>query len=184
MEKLLDDLNGKHEINGAEFTVLEVCQALITFGNEGNRFTQYLSKINPYEKYHSTLEKLPPDKLHNFCMYGICAEYLRSIVTGKPADEFIERHWKVQKTKFNTHGMYMDPHCPYVYDITSRYRLALMLEYGYKGETADCGKKNSRRAKQRHFTHRQEKPGYKRTINCYSPKSGTYNSRNTDAGCA
>ena len=136
MERLLEDLLGNHEINGAEFTVLEICQTLISYGNEDGRFSGLLSKINPYEKYHSTLEKLPPEELHNFCMYGICAEYLRSLVTGIPADDFIERHWEVQKKKFNNRGMYMDPDCPHVYDITSRYRLALMLGYGYRGSVA------------------------------------------------
>jgi len=140
------DIADKINKSGGAFLILELCSALIYGRNlmkdEGSSdCIQYLNEINPYEKYDSTLKRKKPEDLHNFCMYGICAEYLRGYLTGINTEEFIISHWKIQKDKFDEEGRYMDPDCPMVYDITSRYRLALMLYMGYSGAVAKEMKK-------------------------------------------
>lgn len=141
LKTLFIDISKKHDKSGVEFLVLELCSALI-FGKhfmenkDYSECIQYLAMIDPYEKYDSTLKRKKPEKLHNFCMYGICAEYLRGYITGIDTDEFIDSHWEVQKDKFDEEGRYMDPDCPMIYDITSRYRLAFMLHMGYSGKAA------------------------------------------------
>ncbi len=142
MECLLEDISLPHEKSGVEFLILEISLALLTMENHPDypglgRFLKFLAELDPYEKYDSTLKKKAPHELHNFCMYGICAEYLRSLIVGCNPDDFIERHWEIQRVKFNGNGMYMDPGNPMVYDITSRYRLALMISHGYKGSCFD-----------------------------------------------
>jgi len=143
---LFIDIADPTDKSGVEFLILELCSALI-FGrhfmkdDDYSECIQYLIVINPYEKYDSTLKRKKPEKLHNFCMYGICAEYLRGYLTGINTEDFIVSHWAVQKEKFDEEGRYMDPDCPMVYDITSRYRLALMLYMGYSGAAANEMKK-------------------------------------------
>ena len=132
------DITDKVDKSGVEFLILELCSTLIYGRNfmkdeDYSECINYLIEINPYEKYDSTLKRKKPEDLHNFCMYGICAEYLRGYLTGINTEEFIISHWKVQKNKFDEEGRYMDPDCPMVYDITSRYRLAFMLYMGYSG---------------------------------------------------
>jgi hypothetical protein len=139
MNAVLDDILLDHPKSGVEFLVLEICIALHVMGSGAPYYTSYIEKIrqiNPYDKYDSTLAKKTADELHNFCMYGICAEYLRGMLTGEDTGDFIDKHWAVQKNKFNKNGRYMDPGCPMVYDITSGYRIALMLKMGYKGKSA------------------------------------------------
>ncbi len=141
MKSVLKDIAAPHDKSGVEFLVLEICTALIT-GRDFIKRDDYesciesLAELDPYEKYDSTLKRKTPENLHNFCMYGICAEYLRGYLTGADTEDFILRHWKVQRIKFDTEGRYMDPGCPMVYDITSRYRLVLMLHLGYDGAAA------------------------------------------------
>jgi hypothetical protein len=139
---LLEDICIDYKKSGVEFLVLEVCTAILILKENlnKNKLTEYikiLADLDPYQVYDSTLKSRTADDLHNFCMYGICSEYLRGLLTGSDTNDFIERHWAVQKQKFNDDGMYMDPNNPMVYDITSRYRLALMLHFGYKGTAAD-----------------------------------------------
>jgi len=139
MNAVLDDILKEHLKSGVEFLILEVCTALYVLGPDIDYYSVYIEKlktINPYDQYDSTLMKKPKEELYNFCMYGICAEYLRGLLTGEDTDDFIQKHWDVQKSRFNSDGRYMDPGCPMVYDITSRYRLALMLGLGYKGSVS------------------------------------------------
>ncbi len=140
MRAVLNDILKEHQKSGVEFLILEICTALYILGPQIDNYSEYIDKlrnINPYDKYDSNLKKKPPEKLFNFCMYGICAEYLRGMLTGADTEGFITEHWVVQRDRFNKNGRYMDPGCPMVYDITSRYRLALMLKLGYQGSFAD-----------------------------------------------
>lgn len=146
LKTIFVDIADKTKKSGVEFLILELCSALIFGRNfmkeiDYSECIQYLIAIDPYEKYDSTIKRKKPEYLHNFCMYGICAEYLRGYLTGISTEEFIISHWEIQKDKFDAEGRYMDPGCPMVYDITSKYRLAFMLYMGYSGAAAKEMKK-------------------------------------------
>lgn len=142
LDEILLDIEEDFPKSGVEFLVLELCTALLNSNDfiqaeDYKTFIEKLKNINPYKKYDSTLARKKPDELHNFCMYGICAEYLRGKLTGAETSGFIEEHWQVQRNRFDAEGRYRDPGCPMTYDITSRYRMVLMLHFGFEGPIAD-----------------------------------------------
>ncbi len=141
MDCLLEDMTIDYKKSGVEFLVLEVCTAILVLNEnlDKNKLQEYIDIIagfDPYKLYDSTLKSKDADNLHNFCMYGICSEYLRGLLTGCDTNEFIEIHWAVQKHKFNDEGTYRDPNNTMVYDIPSRSRIALILHFGSDGPVA------------------------------------------------
>jgi hypothetical protein len=94
-----------------------------------------LRKVDPYTNFASLI-RTPEDaeELHNINIYNMVGEYLRETEGLTETTDYFARHWPVQLTKFDENGMYKDPGCPVLYDLTTRCQIQLMLVQGYRGE--------------------------------------------------
>jgi len=136
---LINDLISAKAAIGADFAMIEIYFALTNIKSlikeqTYNEYISLLRDLNPYECYAINCRNTSIKEQQNFVIYNIVGEYLRSLLTGFDAFEYINENWEVQKTKFNNSGMYKDPNNPMVYDLSVRAHLALMLQLGYKGK--------------------------------------------------
>lgn len=94
-----------------------------------------LGKIDPYINYCSLARK-DEDKgsLHNVNIYNMAGEYLRESEDLTDTREYFQKHWPSQLENFDENGMYKDPSCPMLYDLTTRCQIQLILGFGYRGE--------------------------------------------------
>lgn len=99
-----------------------------------NYWLQMLSKINPDNNYLYVIRKEDDKKsMHNINIYNMVGEYLRETEGLTVTDEYFDRHWPEQLERFDENGMYQDPGCPILYDLTTRCHIQIMLGYGYRG---------------------------------------------------
>jgi len=136
---LISDLVSAKAATGSDFEMIEIYFALTNIKSlikkeTYNKYIHLLRDLNPYECYEINCRKISPEKQGNFVIYNMVGEYLRSLLTGFDAFDYINKNWEIQKTKFDTQGMYKDPNNPMLYDLSVRAHLALMLQLGYKGK--------------------------------------------------
>jgi len=136
---LISDLVSTKRATGSDFEMIEIYFALTNIKplikeQTYNEYITILRDLNPYECYEINCRKTSPEKQGNFVIYNMVGEYLRSLLTGFDAFEYINENWEIQKTKFDAYGMYKDPNNPILYDLSVRAHLALMLQLGYKGK--------------------------------------------------
>lgn len=142
LEKLMDTLCTQlykmRDITLVDFSVKEVMLAykLISdlFPEKRSLWLSNLKKIQPYDNYVYTLRQIEKDKLHNINIYNMVGEFLRESEGLTDTEEYFDVHWPMQLERFDNNGMYMDPGCPMLYDITTRCQIQLMLGFGYKGK--------------------------------------------------
>lgn len=93
-----------------------------------------LAKVDPMRTYAFAIRS-PDDEArqHNIGVYNMVGEWLRSRAGLTNTDDYFARHWPVQLRRFDDNGMYRDPHCPLLYDLTTRCQIQLMLGAGYDG---------------------------------------------------
>jgi hypothetical protein len=119
-------------VTGMDFIVRELMLAL--FAIEGlvdpgdlRRWRAQLSAFDPERVYAS-------HGRHNITIYNLCSEYLRQRAGLTDAAAYSRPRWVTNLEAFNDLGMYRDPGCPMLYDLTVRFQISLMLHYGYRGE--------------------------------------------------
>ncbi|MBQ8685159.1 MAG: hypothetical protein IJ514_03190 [Clostridia bacterium] len=123
-----------------EFSVVELCLLLLELERsdfvEKERLQGWktqLSSACAFDLYKQVYT-LPPEKLHNWALFGASSEWLR-VYTGMSEErDFVDKQIATQLRLFDENGMYIDPHAPILYDLVARYRLALMLHFGYNGK--------------------------------------------------
>ena len=93
-----------------------------------------LKIIDPYKNYIHRIKDGEERHLHNINIYNMVGEYLRETEGLTKTEEYFRKHWPLQLQLFDENGMYMDPGCPMLYDVTTRCQIQIMLEYGYRGE--------------------------------------------------
>lgn len=96
-----------------------------------------LGAIDPYAQYNYLLrDGGDPAQLHNVNVYNMVGEYLRETEGLTDTAAYFAKHWPIQLTRFDENGMYRDPGCPILYDLTTRCQIQLLLEFGYDGPFA------------------------------------------------
>ncbi|MEK3725994.1 hypothetical protein [Paenibacillus sp. FSL H8-0034] len=138
MEACCVDLHQSEGNQMADFSVKEIMLAFLAIEeqldvNVRERLLALLSLIEPERNYVHRLGEDGHDQLHNINIYNMVGEYLREIVGLTDTETYFDVHWPKQLELFDSNGMYMDPNCPILYDLTTRCQIQLLLGYGYKG---------------------------------------------------
>ncbi|MZQ81144.1 hypothetical protein GQF01_03215 [Paenibacillus sp. 5J-6] len=128
----------------ADFSIKEIMFSLrimketITIPVEWEQeWFRWLQELDPYLHYGSVIrDHNKATKLHNINIYNMVGEFLRESVGLTDASAYFAKHWPTQLQHFDEKGMYMDPGCPILYDLTTRCQIQLMLGFGYQGEFA------------------------------------------------
>ena len=95
------------------------------------RWKHWLGVFDPEETYWDVARK--KECQHNWNVYAIVGEFLKSAEGIADNREFIERYLEYQRQYFTPYGMYKDPGDPITYDYTVRQGLSLMFFSGYHG---------------------------------------------------
>lgn len=150
---VLEDLHSIATTHG-EFLVKEACMAYWALKNKvpANLFaywTKLLSEYDPEKAYARTLYNMkksivknqcvfyPHDLsklINNFVTFGIAGEAIKNMLKLTDNNAFIDEYLTYQLQKFDSNGMYNDPHSPMTYDVVSRMNLSLALWAGYRGK--------------------------------------------------
>lgn len=134
----------KKDIN-ADFAVKEIMLAIrwlkpVAEPDTVRQWLELMRSIGPYSHYKCTLLD-PADKYHlfNINIYSMVGEYLREAEGLTDTTDYFASHWPGQLVHFDENGMYKDPGCPMLYDVTTRCQIQLMLGLGggYSGPFAD-----------------------------------------------
>ncbi len=100
------------------------------------RWLPRLSRINPQTLYHFVPGRIPDEHLHNINVYNMAGEWLREKMGLGSTADYLNTCFPIQLERFDENGMYRDPNCPMLYDVTTRCQFQIMLHYGYQGEYA------------------------------------------------
>lgn len=93
-----------------------------------------LEKVEPYKNYYYVIrDEESRKRLHNVNIYNMVGEYLRETEGLTDTGRYFDEHWPEQIARFDENGMYKDPSCPILYDLTTRCQIQIMLEFGYRG---------------------------------------------------
>jgi hypothetical protein len=94
-----------------------------------------LRKVEPANQYAAMIRSPEDiDELHNINIYNMVGEYMRETEGLTDCTAYFAEHWPVQLSRFDENGMYEDPGCPVLYDLTTRCQIQLLLLQGYRGE--------------------------------------------------
>lgn len=130
---------------GNEFSVKEIVMCLMTleeynaFPDELSRWKDAIRSMNPYAIY-AHIAPVPAVPMHNWAAFAAASEQLR-IYAGLGAPEspaFVDNQVASQLFNFDENGMYRDPNEPFVYDLTTRLQLSLVMHYGFDGSNAEA----------------------------------------------
>ncbi|XEC96233.1 hypothetical protein AB6A23_06720 [Paenibacillus tarimensis] len=108
--------------------------------NKLEEWREALSRIDPFNQYLFTIRDVNDEKmtdLHNINVYNMVGEFLRETEGLTDSSSYFAVHWPYQLKKFDAYGMYMDPGCPMLYDLTTRCQIQLMMKHGYEGPFAE-----------------------------------------------
>lgn len=126
---------------GNDFSVREIVMCLLelekakVFDNEiTDRWRKKLSSIKLFEVY-SAIAAVPPLPKNNWSAMSAASEQLRKYAGIGDESAFVENQIKSQLMSFDENGMYRDPNEPMVYDIVTRLELAVILYFGFDGES-------------------------------------------------
>ncbi len=124
----------------ADFAIKEVMLAyklMKPFVSEDRRgeWLEELRKVDPVRNFASMIRsKEDVGGLHNINIYNMVGEYMRETEGVTDAAAYFAKHWPVQLLRFDENGMYRDPGCPVLYDLTTRCQIQLLFGQGYRGE--------------------------------------------------
>ncbi|ANE45388.1 hypothetical protein SY83_02555 [Paenibacillus swuensis] len=106
---------------------------------ELHQWDRLLIQLDPYVNYRNVAkDEASKKKLHNINIYNMIGEFLREQWGLTDTKDYFAEHWPAQIQHFDTEtGMYRDPGCPMLYDITTRCHVQMLLEFGYKGPYAN-----------------------------------------------
>lgn len=116
------------------FCLLELEKANVVDKKLTDRWRKCLECIVPNETY-SVISPVPPVRIGNWAAFGAASEQVRKYAGIGNEDEFIENQIKSQLFSFDSNGMYRDPGEPMVYDFVTRLQLAVIMHFGYRGES-------------------------------------------------
>lgn len=127
---------------GNDFSVFEVCNCLKAikdadlFDKETvNTWYDRMRGFLPRQGYTARAkDKMTP--IGNWAAFSGLSEIAREKILGVADTEFIETQIASQLLSVNASGLYKDPGNPVVYDLGPRVLFALMLKFGYDGESA------------------------------------------------
>ena len=123
-----------------DFSVKEIMLAYFAMKDKvppakREEWKELLSKIDVYKNYtqwrRTTEEAM---RLSNINVYNMVGEYLREKEGMTDTAEYFDIHWPAQLKRFDENGMYMDPGCPLLYDLTTRCQIQIMIGMGYRGK--------------------------------------------------
>ncbi|MDX1357621.1 MAG: hypothetical protein R3232_02195 [Clostridia bacterium] len=97
-----------------------------------------LGKVDPETQYSNTETFHKSwDHIRNWNIYAMAGSFLLETEGYTDTAGFFDKYWDHQFKYFDDNGMYMDPHNPILYDLTTRVQAQLIPGYGYKGKFAD-----------------------------------------------
>lgn len=122
-----------------DFSVKEIMLCLMEVGRAGivpgsllERWLDGMKNIDPLKCYDAVV--IPGGKQrYNWAVFCAVSEYMRQYCGLGDTEEFVRRQLVSQRSHFDDHGMYTDPHEPILYDICTREQIALLLHLGYDG---------------------------------------------------
>lgn len=130
----------------ADFAIKEIMFAYYMMLETGRlqeehvqRWDSLLREMSPSQHYKSVARnQASVDKLHNINIYNMVGEFLREKRGLTDVASYFDQHWPIQLGRFDeATGMYKDPGCPMLYDLTTRCHIQLMLGLGYEGKYAE-----------------------------------------------
>ena len=104
-----------------------------------------LSGFDPQERYSYVTSKRSPEELHNWAVYNLTGEWIKTALGMGDSTAFVEEQLATQRQRFTPLGMYRDPNCPTTYDLAVRQNLVLLMHYGYNGAHRDFVREMIRR---------------------------------------
>lgn len=119
------------------FCLLEIEKAKIFEKDVTDGWRKKLSEIDVYKTYDSIAE-VPPKPIGNWAAFGAASEQMRKYAGIGDESAFIENQVKSQLFAFDENGMYRDPNEPMVYDFVTRLQLAIVLHFGFDGESREA----------------------------------------------
>lgn len=118
------------------FCILEIEKSKVFDKSVTKKWRQELAKINPYTTYTRIAEN-PPKPVNNWAAFGAASEQIRKCAKIGDESDFIENQIRSQLFSFDENGMYLEPHEPLLYDFVTRLQLALVIHFGYDGESKE-----------------------------------------------
>ena len=130
---------------GNEFSVKEIVMCLLTleeynaFPDEITRWKEAIRSMDPYAIY-AHIAPVPAVPMHNWAAFAAASEQLRIYAgLGAPnSPAFVDNQVASQLFNFDENGMYRDPNEPFVYDLTTRLQLSIVMHYGFDGSNAEA----------------------------------------------
>lgn len=124
-----------------DFSVKEIMLALrgvkkLFSNSQMQTWLDEMARVDPRQNYTEFLKHPDDPPLHNINIYNMAGEYLRELEGLTSTDAYFDLHWPMQLKRFDENGMYMDPNCPMLYDLTTRCQIELILGQGYGGPYA------------------------------------------------
>lgn len=95
-----------------------------------------LSAFDPYTQYQYQING--SKTVNNINVYNMAGEYLRyseGMISEEELNQYYSEHWPWHiPSHFDENSMYLDPHNPMLYDLTTRVQMQLISGLGYSGE--------------------------------------------------
>jgi hypothetical protein len=126
----------------ADFAIKEIMLSIKVMSRRVDEGTMkewyaHLQQVDPYKQYAAVIRTSEDEaRMHNINVYNMVGEFLRETEGLTDTTAYFDRHWPIQLRKFDAYGMYRDPGCPILYDLTTRAHIQLMLASGYNGTYA------------------------------------------------
>lgn len=130
----------------ADFAIKELMLSLFVMKDSGligesslHQWDDLLGQLEPDVHYWAVAADETAEKnLHNINIYNMAGEFLREKWGLTDTKAYFDRHWPAQLERFDeASGMYKDPGCPILYDVTTRVHIQLLLGFGYAGAYAE-----------------------------------------------
>ncbi|MBN1624680.1 MAG: hypothetical protein JXN10_11640 [Clostridia bacterium] len=93
-----------------------------------------LGRIDPFKNFTNQHPFHEWDNIRNWNIYAMAGLWLLETEGYADSSAFFDKYWEHQFKYFDDNGMYMDPHNPMLYDLTTRVQAQLIPGYGYRGK--------------------------------------------------
>lgn len=95
---------------------------------------ELLGRIDPFKSFTIQYPYCEWDNVRNWNIYSMAGLWLLETEGYADSSSFFDKYWEHQFKYFDDNGMYMDPHNPMLYDLTTRVQAQLIPGYGYRGK--------------------------------------------------
>lgn len=143
MDALCNDFHQRIAPNHLDFAVKETMLSLKAMKDhtpmaKQEEWLRLLGKIEHEKQFSCTVSNRGAwDHIANWNIYAMAGAWLLESEGHTDTNEFFLTYWDHQFSLFDENGMYMDPNCPILYDLTTRVQAQLITGYGYKGPFYD-----------------------------------------------